>query len=431
MSLASRDASPWCDLPEAVLQACLLLVPVDQRAACACVCRSWRTAASAGALWQRLDLSFATGGLRRPLSRAVLRGALSRARGHLQSLDVTGDPHGAAISTTILLSRLPAHAATLTELRLSHASVARIRDLLRAVPRLEALYVAVRDTPNELAPVLRREPPFGTLRLRGVHATEHVVLLVEWLRYVSTHTDVRELSVDESYFAHNGEEMQALADAVLNLRLTRLDLTHCEAQSLPALLPGLMQVFGSDTLTSFSFQCADWVEPLSVENGEALGDALQANRTLTSLSLYGRWVWWPEGCGVALVRALRNHSLLQHIGLSGRIYSTAAEKQQIGTALSELLAADCPALTSLDISCCDLEDAGMTPVVAALSRNSHIRKLNILRNRTSSQLEDAMLGAVKDCKSLRELDCDNLAWGGAAIRYVLQRNAARLEAGVE
>jgi hypothetical protein len=123
--------------------------------------------------------------------------------------------------------------------------------------------------------------------------------------------------------------------------------------------------------------------------------------------------------------------LLQHIGLSGRIYSTAAEKQQIGTALGELLAADCPALTSLDISCCDLEDAGMTPVVAALSRNSHIRKLNILRNRTSSQLEDAMLGAVKDCKSLRELDCDNLAWGGAAIRYVLQRNAARLEAGVE
>jgi hypothetical protein len=75
----------WSALRPELLARVLRLLPLDDRAACECVCPPWRAVARDAALWE--SLSFAA--LRRPITAAALRALTARAGTRLRRLDVT------------------------------------------------------------------------------------------------------------------------------------------------------------------------------------------------------------------------------------------------------------------------------------------------------------------------------------------------------
>ena len=74
-------------LPHFLVQRILVLLPVDQRARCATVCRGWRALLADASLWTRLDLS-GSSGVTVEVSAKTLRCAAARAGGALAMLDV-------------------------------------------------------------------------------------------------------------------------------------------------------------------------------------------------------------------------------------------------------------------------------------------------------------------------------------------------------
>ena len=91
---AAEEARPsaLALLPLVLTQRIFALLPVDQRARAACVCRTWRDVLADPAMWTRLDLS-RQGGVTLPdmyISVALLLGAAGRAHGQLCWLDVSG-----------------------------------------------------------------------------------------------------------------------------------------------------------------------------------------------------------------------------------------------------------------------------------------------------------------------------------------------------
>jgi hypothetical protein len=88
-------------------------LPADARARCALVCPAWADTLTDVSLWTRLDLS-ASSGVRVRVTNAVLSGAAAKARGCLESLDVSG---GMSDEDT-LLAVVQDNAETLRELRM-------------------------------------------------------------------------------------------------------------------------------------------------------------------------------------------------------------------------------------------------------------------------------------------------------------------------
>jgi hypothetical protein len=75
-----------------------------------------------------------------------------------------------------------------------------------------------------------------------------------------------------------------------------------------------------------------------------------------------------------------------------------------GAALGALVAANAPALTVLDVSSSNLDDAGLRPLFEALPANTHLRTLNVSYNNTSAAFaRDVLLPAVRANTSLTKL----------------------------
>ena len=90
----SSDAAPPLTLealPKDLLQHWLMpLLPADERARCAAVCRPWRALLANPDFWTRADLSHDSGVTCGAGADDLLRGVASKARGSLASLDVSG-----------------------------------------------------------------------------------------------------------------------------------------------------------------------------------------------------------------------------------------------------------------------------------------------------------------------------------------------------
>jgi hypothetical protein len=95
-------------------------------------------------------------------------------------------------------------------------------------------------------------------------------------------------------------------------------------------------------------------------------------------------------------------------------------------ALSTLLLADAPALQTLRINACMLEDAGLGPLFDALPRNTHLRELHCGNNNMSDAFaRERLLPAVRANASLRELQADYFVAAREAMELVANRlNAA-------
>jgi hypothetical protein len=182
-------------LPQGLVHAIFVRVPVDTRLRCSEVCPAWRDTLMERSLWTRLDLSAASGVSLRAIDNAFLCAAAARAGGCLAVLDITGTGRmnvDRLIALDTLCDVLVANASTLRELHVSWHSCyvhdvernaapntpAHFVALLQAAPLLLALHASeVHCTEAaEMRALLRNEPPFGPLRV------QHVQLLADSLR---------------------------------------------------------------------------------------------------------------------------------------------------------------------------------------------------------------------------------------------------------
>ncbi len=436
---AEHARNPTLALPHALVRAILSRLPADQRARVACVCVSWRTAVADPQLWARLDLT-AESGVTCRVDGAALRAAAARARGGLVALHAPRRIEWLAALRDVVAD----NAATLRELRLCpsptnrSASLDELLALLAAAPALQVLEADVHCSAEAARRLLRNEPPLGPLRLRRLvtHFRDSVVRAGALAADLAAHPSLSELGIfdtPDDFSAMSPGDMVAVVDAALRLRLTSLEVA---TPLLPATAaPAVMQLLSSAALTrlrvSNSGGNAD-VPLLDAPAAALLSAALHANSTLRSLRLCNFGLWDDVAVATAVLGALTGHASIRSLQFSHNRLHNAAAGPAVGEALGTLVAADAPALTEIDVSYCLLGDAGLRPLVDALTRNTHLRSLDIERNTLSTAFNSQrLLPAVHANRSLRELFMDDdgskaYATARAAVQLVAAREAARV-----
>ncbi len=388
-------------LQHAVVQLIFAQLPVDLRARCACVCRAWRAAVSARALWRRVDVSTTTSGVTARVTDALLRGAAARAGGELQALDVSGSR---LVSPAALLAVAAANSRSLRELRVCNGVcnfdgnpmllLRNAEALLRAAPQLRVLDADLEcGSVAEGCRVLRAQEGFRTpLRVHGLRVRETDVLTLA--PDVAAHAWLRELYVSG---AQTPAALDAIVDAALARRLTAVQFVNCGLSGASA--PALARLLsGSALVELLVWGSGDLMTLLHAPAAALLAGALRSNTTLTSLQLGAVQLWHNAAAAATLLDALTAHPSLRSLSLRANTVFLAwdqAHGAAAGAALGALLAANAPALTALDVSWCGLRDAGMASMCEALPGNAHLRSLNCESNHiTAAFAHDVLLPAA-------------------------------------
>jgi hypothetical protein len=356
----------------------LSLLPADERARAACVCRGWRVTLLELSLWTRLDLS-PSSGVHVRVTDAVLAGAAAKTRGQLAALDVSDCEH---VSFDALLAAVQANGGALRELR-AGASVTldadRVTSLLLAAPQLAACHADVDDSSSvvDVRRMLRNEAPFQPLRVRTLRVVfptdaDDEASALELAADLAAHASLRRLTLRNAP-VQSAVALDAVVDAALALQLQHLSLSSGGLS--PASAPALVRLLGVGTLTSLLIS-QEGEQLLDGPSAALLGAALRDNTTLKELRLLNTGFWHDTDAASVLLSALTGHPSLQWLSLFGNDLA-AAHVAAAGAALSTLIAANAPALTVLDVSLCDLGDAGLRPLCDALPANTHLRKLDL------------------------------------------------------
>ena len=386
-------------------------LPCDVRLRCREVCPAWRDALAESRAWSEVDLT-ATSGVVARITPALLRAAVARAGGRLERLFVTYDQELQAVLKAALLAVIAANMDTLRLLRIEHRSPCyyctdvALATLLRTAPRQCVVEADISVHIMNAGALLCNSPPFEALRLRSLRvggSSMTVTGVAALAVQLAAHLSLREL-VLVLVPLRTCAALDALVDAALALRLTKLVLSSCDvgpasAVALPRLLRG--EALGELTLYG------DGYGPTVLLDAPAaalLADALRSNRTLTSLTLCGVRLWGDVNAAAALFDALVGHASLTSIGLSR---NDARSATAAGALLSALVVADTPQLRVLDVSANLLGDAGLGSVMNALQRNTHLRKLNFSHNGMSYMfVRDRLMPALAANTSLRKLTSD-------------------------
>jgi hypothetical protein len=415
---ASAPPSALSPLPLPLVFHNFSLLPADARARAACVCRAWRAVVDEPRLWTRLDLSPCSG-VAVHVSEGVLEGAVAKARGQLAALDVCGCDD---VSFDALLGVVQAHGGTLRELGAGVSydngddgpqtlDAASIDLLLQAAPQLACLHAEVRAsrvTADDAFRMLRNEPPFQRLRLRGLHvdcqgnAGEAFALTLA--AELAAHASLQHVELSYAPL-HTCAALDALVDMALARQLVSLVLIGCSLSAASA--PALARLLGSGKLTELqiSYQEHQQERLLDVPAAALLGAALRANKTLTSLSLPNVGLWHDENAAAVLLSALTGHPSLRTLDVSDN--SAPAVAAVAGALLGALGATNAPALTALDLTYGRLDDAALRPLVAALPHNTHLRTLDAAANVMSDACaRDVLLPALYANASLRRLHAE-------------------------
>jgi hypothetical protein len=417
-------------LPHVVTHRIFALLPVDQRARSACVCRAWRALLDDASLWTRLDLSQESGVAVRDSTR-VLRGAAARAGGALEALDLDRD---GTVTLDALLAVLRANSGTLRQLRTgsfmsigNEVTPADLAALLRAAPALRELSADVCSEAEQAPAMLRNEPPYGPLRLRTLsmpmQRADHAATAAVFAA-LPAHKSLRSLVLANARLQSEAA-CAALVDAALAARLPSLELMWCALS--PAFASALARLLRAGTLTGLLLNmCRGLLEAPAAT--AALASALEENMTLTSLKLTAVvGLWEAHLPSAVLLRALTGHPSLQKLHCGYNIVADAAAAAAAGEALRALVAADAPALTELDVSACRwLGDAALGPLVDALPRNTHLRSLVIAGNGiTEAFAAQRLLPAVRANASLRELRANEYYGAAPSLAEALRLVGAR------
>jgi hypothetical protein len=97
--------------------------------------------------------------------------------------------------------------------------------------------------------------------------------------------------------------LDAVVDAVIVRKIRTLTLIQCDLST--ASTPALVRLLGSRALTTLVYR--EEAQLLDVPASDALGAALRANTTLTSLSFEGMGFWRDIDAAAALLHALVGH----------------------------------------------------------------------------------------------------------------------------
>jgi hypothetical protein len=250
-------AASFASLPHALALHVFALLPVDERARCACVSRGWCATVADGSLWQRLDLSPAGGLARERVTDAFLLSVAARAAGHAQTLLVSECPQLSPTAVLAAVTLLAANDGPLRELRAYRCYTSDpdpdfTTALVQAAPLLRVLEADVVCEHEDAGRILRNEPPFQQLRVRQLEVRfrpddfdVYGLLDVENIANVQafaaalTSCDHASLTsvVLKNAAVSTAAAAEAVADAALAKRLTAVDLDECFvcAESAPAL----------------------------------------------------------------------------------------------------------------------------------------------------------------------------------------------------
>ncbi len=127
-----------------------------------------------------------------------------------------------------------------------------------------------------------------------------------------------------------------------------------------------------------------------------LGNALRANSTLTAATFDSFDLFRNVAAAAAVLGALTAHPSLRKLDVSWN-NAAANAVAAAGAALAALVAANAPTLHELSLRGCYLGDAGLGPLVDALSHNNtHLRRLDCRTNDLSDAFKrNRLLPAVR------------------------------------
>jgi hypothetical protein len=410
---AEPACAPFPGLPQPLALRVLALLPADSRARAACVARGWRDAVADPALWLRLDLSPESGVPPALVTGALLVGAAARARGQLEALDMA-EYHDRYDVAHACRGVVAANAGSLRELRVFSSGDARtflptwdsLQALLEAAPQLRVLEADVRCSTmaeallllrNETAPLAHVQLRLRKLRVQAAaDEAEDADALMQIAAAVAAHASLEELRLVEAPLELAGT-LDAVVDAALTQRLQTILLIggYIAAASAPA----LARLLAGGALRTLVIDNSDSAL-LDAAAAAALGSALRANGTLSSLTLVACRLWEEPEEGNALVLALTGHPRLRELVISESMVTPPSA----GNAFGALIAANTPVLQSLDIRTCHIGEAGLRPLFEALPRNTHLRALHCsAAGARAACTRQVLLPAVRANTSLQEL----------------------------
>jgi molybdopterin-guanine dinucleotide biosynthesis protein A len=367
-------------LPEPVLRILFLALPVDDRARAACVCRSWRAFLVDPSLWQVLDLT-ATGGVAAErVTENLVRGAVSRAAGHLRVLSLNRVP------APVLVQALVSDGA---ELQQVDADVSLSRDQLRnvfaAAPRLQVLNANVTGYCTELLPVLRNDPPFGPLRVSGLNLQfDGNAAVLALAAAVAAHESLESLTFRDAHIAPG--PVNALLDAVAQQRVSWLMIHGCDSdvESVHA----LARLLQRGSLIKLDLMFADFPRAQE-ESMPVLCAALRACPSLTNLTLY---LNPPGGASHRTIAELLDAvAALPELSVLDLSHCEVHDTTAFGHAFGALLRANRPCLHTLGVQYCELDDEALAPILDGLAANTHLRELGCEYNRVSEAFRRDLL----------------------------------------
>jgi hypothetical protein len=222
--------------------------------------------------------------------------------------------------------------------------------------------------------------------------------------------------------------LDALVDAALARRLRAVELLNCRLS--PASAPAFVRLLGRG-LAQFGF--INMQPLLDVPAALLLCNALRASATLTSFHVSGSDLWHDPVAAALLLGALVAHPSLRELDVSCNNADTTALQAIAGAVLATLVAANAPALRTLDISLCSLGDAGLGLLVDMLPQNNNLHTLKCAGNEiTEVFMRNRLLPAVQANASLRKLklidEDDDEAAHPAIVRELQELVAARVAA---
>ena len=416
----------FAHLPHAVVRHILSFVPADARARAALVCCAWRDTVADASLWTVLDLSPASG-VARPVTDATLWGAAALARGGLTALCLDDCFE---LSEDALLGVVTESAGSLRELSCCMATDdfelrgEHVEELAAAAPLLASFKVDAKASVAVSTRMLRNEAPFGVLQVRRLYVAPSdeeeeedddeeeeededeidEAQLLAFCSAVSAHESLVALELRDIPL-----DAPAVMDAVATAAACRLlELRFLSCNLSPASVPPLARLIRSGVLQTFII--TNDVAPLLDEAAAAqLADAVAASRTLIELVLFAVCFWDDAAAAASMMRALTGHPHLKELNLS---HNSPPDQHAAGAALGALVAANAPALQSLEVWGSDLGDAGCGELFSMLPRNSHLLKLDLRTLGLSGAfVHDIILPAVRANTSLRTLHAE-CGWTG-------------------
>jgi hypothetical protein len=203
-----------------------------------------------------------------------------------------------------------------------------------------------------------------------------------------------------------------------------------------ASVPALARLLGGTALTILTLQhTGDEPLLLSGADGSAalLAAALRANNTLTALVFLHANAWHDAEGTETVLQALTAHPSVQGLWMHGNTVRDA-DRERAGASLGALVAANAPALQTLDVSVCALGDEGLGPLVDVLAANTHLQTLGCSGNGMSETFAfNRLMPALLANKMLRKLTIENPdAAASPGVRrleaLVAERAAARAAA---